>query len=343
MQQLDKITEVAAPSALLPAAPGAPPTGVVPSFPAPRRRLGLPDWVGLLVGNKLALTGLIILLVIALAAVFAPLLTSYNPNDIGTGIQFESPSGSHYFGTDYTGDDVFTKVIYGARASLEIGVITGLLSTFLSIVIGMTAGYIGGLVDDLLSLLMNVFLVIPQLPLLLVFAVYLPIKGSLAIIVVISVTGWAWGGRVFRSQTLSLRNRDFVQAARLSGESTPRVIVTEIMPNMISLVVSSLIFATIGAIFTDSALEFLGLGDATSVSWGTILHDAQSNSALYSGAWWSFVFPGLAVALTVTGCVFINYGIDTISNPRLRTIKLSRAARRAFGPRSALGSARSTG
>ena len=341
MQQLDKITEVAAPPALPPVAPDAPPTGLIASLPATsRRKLGVPDWVGLLVGNKLALTGLIILLVIALAAVFAPLLTSYNPNDIGTGIQFESPSGSHYFGTDYTGDDVFTKVIYGARASLEIGVITGLLSTFLSIVIGMTAGYIGGLVDDLLSLLMNVFLVIPQLPLLLVFAVYLPIKGSLAIIVVISVTGWAWGGRVFRSQTLSLRNRDFVQAARLSGESTPRVIVFEVMPNMISLVVSSLIFATIGAIFTDSALEFLGLGDATSVSWGTVLHDAQSNSALYSGAWWSFVFPGLAVALTVTGCVFINYGIDTISNPRLRTIKLSRAARRAFDPRSAPSSAR---
>ena len=128
-------------------------------------------------GNKLALTGLLILLVIVLAAIFAPLLTPYNPTDIGTGTQFEAPSGAHYFGTDYSGDDVFTEVLYGARASLEIGVITGLVTTFLSIVIGMTAGYLGGLVDDVLSLLMNVFLVIPQLPLLLVFAAYVPIKG----------------------------------------------------------------------------------------------------------------------------------------------------------------------
>ena len=314
--------------------------GVVPVPRAPRRGPRFPGWLGLLVGNKLALAGLIILLVFVLAAVFAPLLTPFSPDDIGSGTQFEAPSSAHYFGTDYSGDDVFTKVIYGARASLEIGVITGLVSTLLSIVIGMTAGYLGGLADDLLSLLMNVFLVVPQLPLLLVFAAYLPIKGSTAIIVVISVTGWAWGGRVFRSQTLSLRNRDFVQAARLSGESVPRVIFFEIMPNMISLVVSSLIFATVGAIFTDSALEFLGLGDATTVSWGTILHDAQSYSALYSGAWWDFVFPGLAVALTVTGFVFINYGIDTISNPRLRTIRLSRAARRAVDPHAAPGRAR---
>jgi peptide/nickel transport system permease protein len=210
-----------------------------------------------------------------------------------------------------------------------VGVVTGLATTLLSIVVGMTAGYVGGWLDDVLGMAMNVFLVIPQLPLLLVFAAYVPLKGPLAIIVVISITGWAWGARVLRSQTLSLRNRDFVQAARMSGESTWRIIFAEIMPNMISLTVSSFIFAVIGAIFTESALEFLGLGDPNTVSWGTILYNAQQYSALQAGAWWDFVFPGLAIALTVTACVFINYGIDAISNPRLRTIRVGRAYRKA--------------
>jgi ABC-type dipeptide/oligopeptide/nickel transport system permease subunit len=249
--------------------------------------------------------------------------------NIGGFDRYLAPSGANLFGTDYSGIDVFTEVLYGARASLTVGVVTGLATTLLSIVVGMTAGYIGGWVDDVLSMFMNVFLVIPQLPLLLVFALYVPIKGPLAIILVISITGWAWGGRVLRSQTMSLRNRDFVQAARMSGESTWRVIFAEIMPNMISLTVSSFIFAVIGAIFTEAALEFLGLGDVTTVSWGTILYNAQQFSALASGAWWNFVFPGLAIALTVTACVFINYGIDTISNPRLRTIKVGRAHRKA--------------
>ena len=321
--QLDKASTTPPPE------PSAHTAATAPITAARARHLALPTWVKLLLGNPLAATGIAVLAIFVLAAIFAPLLTPYDPTNIGGFDRYLAPSRANLFGTDYSGIDVFTEVLYGARASLTVGVVTGLATTLLSIVVGMTAGYVGGWLDDVLGVFMNVFLVIPQLPLLLVFAAYVPLKGPLAIIVVISITGWAWGARVLRSQTLSLRNRDFVQAACLSGESTWRIIFAEVMPNMISLTVSSFIFAVIGAIFTESALEFLGLGDPNTVSWGTILYNAQQYSALQAGAWWNFVFPGLAIALTVTACVFINYGIDAISNPRLRTIKVGRAYRKA--------------
>ncbi len=302
---------------------------------ARRRRLEVPTWVKLLLSNRLAAAGLTVIAVFILAAIFAPLITPNDPMNIGGFNRYVAPNGANIFGTDYSGIDVFSEVLYGARASLAVGAVTGLVTTLLSIVIGMTAGYIGGWVDDVLGAIMNVFLVIPQLPLLLVFAAYVPLKGPQAIILVISITGWAWGARVLRSQTMSLRNRDFVQAARMSGEPIWRIIFFEVMPNMISLTVSSFIFAVIGAIFTESALEFLGLGDVTTVSWGTILYNAQQYNALQAGAWWDFVFPGLAIAITVTACVFINYGIDTISNPRLRPIKVGRAYRKAAAAKAA--------
>jgi len=297
------------------------------ALPAPQRRVSLPLWLKLLLTNPLAAAGCVILVIFVLAAIFAPLLTSSDPTSY-SGARFLAPSSAHPFGTDYAGIDVFAEVVYGARVSLAIGAVTGLVTTALSIVVGMIAGYVGGWLDDALGVVMNIFLVIPQLPLLLVVSAYLPLTGPLAIILVISVTGWAWGARVLRSQTLSLRGHDFVQASSISGESTWRIVFREILPNMISLIASSFIFSVIGAIFAESALEFLGLGDPTTVSWGTTLYNAQQFSALQDGAWWDFAFPGLAIALTVTACVFVNYGIDAISNPRLRVVKVSRAYRK---------------
>jgi peptide/nickel transport system permease protein len=161
-------------------------------------------------------------------------------------------------------------------------------------------------------------------------------------IIILSVTGWAWGGRVLRAQTLSLRNRDFVQAAYLSGEPTWRIVFFEIMPNMISLMVSSFIFTFIGAILAEAGLEFLGFGDINTISWGTILYWAQTNSALLTGEWWHFLFPGLAIALTITSLVFINYGIDAISNPRLRAIKVAKQYRSQVKARAAAVASRMT-
>lgn len=297
---------------------------------AARFRLpGLPGWLAALLGNRLAALGCAILLLFVLGAIFAPLLTAYRPNDYVPDIS-AAPSPAHPFGTTHAGEDVLSWVLYGARFSLLVGLVAGLLTTVLSVLVGMTGGYLGGAADEWFTVLTNIFLVVPQLPLLIVLASYLQTSGALAIILVISITGWAFGARVLRSQTLSLRNRDFVLAARISGESTWRIILTEIMPNMISIIASTFIFAFIGAIMAESGLEFLGIGDVNTPSWGTALYWAQNNQTLLTGEWWHFLFPGMAIALTATACTFVNYGIDEVSNPRLRPVRLPRHLRRAY-------------
>jgi peptide/nickel transport system permease protein len=283
----------------------------------------LPDWVGLLFSNWLATLGIILLIAIVVPCLLAPLITSFAPDDMAD-LPSLAPSSAHWFGTNQQGEDLFSQTLYGGRFSLFIGVTAGLATTILSVTVGMTAGFVGDWTDEALGVVTNIFLVIPQLPLLIVLGVYLQTPGPVSLIVVISMTGWAYGARILRSQTLSLKNRDFVQAAIISGESTWRVIFREIMPNMISLIASTMIFAFIGSIMAESGLEFLGIGDTSTISWGNTLYWAQNNQTLLSGTWWHFLFPGLALALTATACTFINYGVDTISNPRLRKITLSK-------------------
>lgn len=317
---------------LVAAVPGATaPVAITPLTPldsgSPRRRFGIPGWIPLLLSNRYALFGTIMLLIIVLAAIFAPLITPYDPNNIGEGLPSLAPSADHWFGTNHSGEDIFAQVIYGGRLSLLIGATVGVLGVAIAALVGMIAGYVGGWVDELLSTIMNVFLVIPQLPLLIVAGAYLPSKGGVGMVIILTLTGWAWGARVLRAQTLSLRNRDFVAAAYVSGESTWRIVFYEILPNMVSLMVSSFIFTFIGAVLAEAGLEFLGFGDINTVSWGTVLFWAEQNSTLLSGEWWDFVFPGLAIALTITSLVFINYGIDAISNPRLRAIKVAKQYR----------------
>jgi peptide/nickel transport system permease protein len=163
-----------------------------------------------------------------------------------------------------------------------------------------------------------VVLVIPGLPLMIVLASYLPFRGPWAIILVQSVVGWAWGARVLRSQTLSLRTRDYITGAIFAGESTWRIVFREIMPNMTSLLASSFFGAATGAVLGEAGLEFLGLGDPFVISWGTMLYWAQNGGALLSGQWAWMIMPGLCIALLATSLSLINFGIDAISNPKLR-------------------------
>ena len=185
-------------------------------------------------------------------------------------------------------------------------------------IVGVTAAFLGGLWDDLLSLTSNVFLVIPSLPLLILLLGYLPQKGQLATILVLSGLGWPWGARVIRAQTLAIRNRDFIAASRETGEKTWRIIAFEIVPNEISLIAASFVNTVLYAIGASVALAFIGLADLNSWSLGTMLYWAQSQQALQLGAWWWFVPPGLAVALIGTALVLLNTGIDELGNPRLR-------------------------
>lgn len=264
--------------------------------------------------------GLAIVIFFVLLAVFGPMVTQYGPRASGESI-LQAPSAEHWFGTTQTGQDVFSQFVHGARISLIVGLVAGVVSQAVSVVIGLVAGYFRGVADDLLYVLTAVFLVIPGLPLLVVLTGYLPTRGMISVALVIAITSWAPAARVLRAQTMSLRNRDFVEAARATGESRLRIIFYEVMPNALPVVASGFIFSTIGAILAEAGLSFLGIGSLTTVSWGSMLYFAQNSQALLVGAWWWFVPPGLAIAVIGAGLALINFGIDEHANPRLRTGK----------------------
>jgi peptide/nickel transport system permease protein len=229
-------------------------------------------------------------------------------------------------------------VLYGGRLSLLVAGSATLISMAIAITLGLVAAYKGGWIDDCINLLTNIFLVIPGLPLLIVISSFLTSTGPATMAVIIGLTSWAIETRILRGQAMSLRNRDFVLAAKVAGESTPRIVFGELMPNMLSRIAAGFAFVFVQAIFLEAALEFLGFGDANKVSWGTILFWATNNSTLLQGEWWHFVFPGAAISLTILAIVFVNYGIDELSNPRLSS-KSTRRRRRVFAgilwPRSA--------
>lgn len=268
--------------------------------------------------NRKVVFGLCIILFFILVAIFGPMFVHTDPNAFSENL-LSPPSASNWLGTTQTGQDVFAQVIYGTRVSIFWGFLTGLLVTFLSISIGLSAGYLGGVIDDALSLLINVFLVLPALPLAIVLAAFFPFKGPLTVALVITVTSWAYGARVLRAQTMSMRRRDFVEAARASGEKTLRIIFFEILPNEISVVAAGFVGTVIYVIIFEASLEFIGLGSPTVVSWGSMFYWAQNNDALLLGAWWWFVPPGLCIAVLGAALAFINFGIDEMANPRLRT------------------------
>ena len=268
--------------------------------------------------NRKVSFGLAIVLFFILVAIFGPLFLRQDPNAFSLD-RLQPPSTAHWLGTTQTGQDIMTQVVVGARLSVFMGLVIGAMTMFVSIFVGLVSGYYGGWIDEILSLVSNVFLVLPTLPLAILLAAFVAYRGPLTIAVVLTVTGWSWGARVLRSQTLSLRNWDSIEAARASGEPSLRIIFFEILPNEIAIVAAQFLGTVIYAILAETALEFLGLGDITSVSWGMMLYWAGNNDALLLGAWWWFLAPGLCIAILGAGLAFINFGIDESANPRLRT------------------------
>lgn len=282
-----------------------------------RARVRMPGWFGVLWSNRKARVGLIMLGIFVLVALLAPVLTPYDPHD-SRFMASQQPSAQHWLGTTQAGQDVLSQLIYGTRTSLLVGALAGALATVLSLLIGMTAGYMQGMVDDVLSFFINLGLVVPALPLMVSIAAYAPVRGLTIIIVVIALTGWAWGARFKRAQVISLRTRDFITSAKFAGDGPFRIIFREVLPNMISLVVLAYIGAASGAIGAEAGLEFLGLGDPNTISWGTMLYWAQNAGAMVTGQWAWLAAPGLALALLTTALVLINFGVDALSNPQLR-------------------------
>ncbi len=285
------------------------------SLSAPPPQLG--RWRRLPINAKI---GAILLAFFVLAAIIGPLVTPYDPSfqNPSPNLSMQVPSAAHLLGTTQSGQDVLSQLLVGIRLTLELAVIVGVVATVLAVIVGVTAAFLGGFWDELLSLLTNVFLVIPALPLLIVLLGYLSQRGQTPTILVLSLLGWPWGARLIRAQTMAIRGRDFIAASRETGEQTWRILAFEIIPNQTGLIAASFVNTVLYAIGASVALAFIGVTDLSSWSLGTMLYWAQSQQALQLGAWWWFAPPGIAVALMGTALVLLNTGFDELGNPRLR-------------------------
>ncbi|GAB2456693.1 ABC transporter permease [Xylanimonas ulmi] len=268
--------------------------------------------------NGKSITGLVILAVFVLMAVFAPLITRFDPLAKDFQALRQPPSGTHWLGTTHMGEDVFAQIVYGTRGVLVVGFAAGVIATIIAIAIGVTAGYVTGWKSESLSALTNVFLVIPGLPLMIIITSQQNNPSLVLVAAVLAITGWAWGGRVLRAQTMSLRNRDFVQAARANGEPLWRIITVEMLPNLMAIIASSFVGTVTAAVLGLTTLAFIGVIPITNLNWGTILFWAQQNGA-FPSFWWWYVPAGLAIALLGVALSLINFGIDEYVNPRLRS------------------------
>lgn len=273
-----------------------------------------------------SIVGFVIVALIFLFGIIGPFFVQ-DPLAINN-IGMAPPNGEHLLGTTRTGQDVFAQLAWATRGSLIIGVLVGVMALFLAALFGILGGYLGGWVDELFSLFTNVMLILPGLPLMIVIGSYVQQKGILLISGVLALTSWAANARVLRAQTLSIRNRDYVLAARVAGEHPTRIIGVEILPNLLPVMSSSFVFAMIWAILGEAGLSFIGLGVVGTQTWGSMLYYAQNGQALTLGGWWWFVPPGLMIALLGMGLSLINFAIDEVVNPRLRTAPIRRAHRK---------------
>lgn len=261
--------------------------------------------------------GVVIILIFFIVALFARYIAPYSASDMSFQ-QVLPPSGKHLLGTTATGQDVFSQIIYGARLTLLVGFLSGLFVTIISTIVGIVAGYLGGIVDEILMIITNVFLIIPGLPLMIILSTYIPVKGMWTIIFVITVTGWAWGARVIRPQVMSLKNRDFVKASVVVGEGKLRIIVADILPNVIGIIIAQFFAAAVYGVLSEAGLEFLGLGNVNAVSWGTVLYWADNDQALLFGLWAWLLVPGFLIAVFGGALAMMNFAVDEMVNPRLK-------------------------
>jgi len=267
--------------------------------------------------NRLAMAGLGILVFFGLVAVLAPVIVPYSPTNINF-TPMLGISATHLLGTTPQGNDIFSQLVYGARASMLVAMATGAIIATVQLLMGIFSGYAGGWVDAVLSTVTNVFLVVPGLVLLIIIAAYLPARGLMTIIVILAVTGWAWGARVLRAQAISLRDRPFVEAARMAGESRWRIVLGHIVPNMFGILVANFFGAALYAVLAEAGLEFLGLGNINNVTWGTMLYWAENQNAMLLGEWVYLLLPGLCILLLGTAFGLLNFAVDQVANPRLR-------------------------
>ena len=287
---------------------------------APRRFLRA------LLGNRKAAVGALILLAMLFAAAFPGLIAPDDPHATAFAPN-ANPSSAHLLGTTQLGEDVFSQLIWSTRLTLLVTLAVSAIATCISTVVGVSAAYFGGVIDRVLTVVTDVFLILPVLPLLILLAAYLP-PGVTSLSIVLVITSWAFQARQLRSQGLSVRNREYLVAARARGERAPYIILVEIVPTMTSLLAASFLALCVYIVGFAAALQFLGLGNSGQLMWGTMLYNAQQSAALEAGnAWWA-LGPGAAVALLGAGFALLNYAFDEVGNPALRPMKKRRSKRR---------------
>jgi oligopeptide/dipeptide ABC transporter ATP-binding protein len=281
------------------------------------------DLLHAIMHNRKAMAGVVLLAFFFVLALIPGQLAPHDPmaEIFPPGL---GPSRDHWLGTTAYGQDILSQLIWGTRQSVVIAFAVGGLATAIAVIVGVSAGYLGGATDGFLSLVTDVILVIPIFPLIIVVAAYEKSSGLTTLVFVLGALGWSYGARQLRAQTLSLRTRDFLEAARVRGERRLYVIFYEILPTMTSLIVASFLGAAVYAVLFAAGLQFIGLGDPNAQSWGTMLYWAENNEALGAGmALWA-IAPGVCVALLGAAFALVNYAFDEISNPALRLRRLDR-------------------
>ena len=274
-----------------------------------------------LVRNRKAVVGLFLFTLTVLVAAFPGVFTTdHSPGTLGAFPLSLGPSTSHLLGTTSYGQDIYSQLVYGTRQVLIIALAAGGFATVLSVLIGITAAYMGGLVDEVLSLFTNVILILPTFPLMIILARYAG-SSNWVLIIVLVATGWSYGANQMRAQALSLRNRDFLESARVRGERRSYIILCEMMPTMTSLIVANFLGSALYSVLAASGLQFIGLGNTNSDSWGTMLYWANNQEALQAGNSMWIIAPGLAIAVLSAAFALMNYAFDEIGNPALRPVR----------------------
>jgi ABC-type dipeptide/oligopeptide/nickel transport system permease subunit len=269
-------------------------------------------------GNRMGMIGLTILSGFIFVAIFAPYIAPYDPSQVFLAQFLRPPSWQHFFGTNEAGQDLFSQVIYGTRASLTVGFAASLIATAVGTLVGIFAGYYSGLIREFLMRLTDFFIVIPSLVLMIVLAAIIG-GGLTSIILAIGLVGWTGTARIVMSQTLSVRQHAFIEASRTSGAGDFYILRSHILPNVMPVAFAQTVLVVANSILYESVLTFLGLGNPNQVTWGQILQFAFTSGAV-TVAWWYVVPPGLSIMLVVLAFSLTGYSLDEIFNPRVRKI-----------------------
>jgi peptide/nickel transport system permease protein len=274
--------------------------------------------VHILIKSPKFVIGAAALLVMMALVMIYPMINQHDPLEM-VGLAFQPPGGAMILGSDNFGRDIFLELMYGIKTSVKVGLIAGVCATVIGLVIGLASGYIGGLMDNILTAFTNIFIVIPSFIILILVSVSINSRSSLVTALIIGITSWPWTARAVRAQTTSLRNRDHVNIAKISGHSTSRIIVFEILPYIASYVVMAFVLQTASGILSEASISMLGLGPYNTISLGILMNWALVFEAPVAGAWWAFIPAALSIAIITFSLYMMNTGMDEIFNPKIRS------------------------